>query len=241
MSKTRISQRGLRTVAVLVSLAACALPRTVVLADSLPLTLTLWTVKGAPSVTCTGKAWVELGPGTLERNAIVALLSRPGEPDQDQKLLACDDGYGHDAPITGAISQVQLVRPGLTVLQGPMRVIVLRPHARKGMTAAVILAVSKLAGDVALMAKNGQGVLRLDHKTGIDIYPASYAVIKVIETSVYQVDQGPPAMLKPCKIFYFRNDPTAQPKVVRSSWDCVSVIERSNSAALFAGKVPGKI
>ena len=54
-----------------------------------------------------------------------------------------------------------------------MRVIVLQPHVKKGMAAAVILAVRKDAGDLALMAKNGRGVLRLDHKTGIDIYPAS--------------------------------------------------------------------
>ena len=71
-----------------------------------------------------------------------------------------------------------------------MRVIVLQPHVKKGMAPAVILAVRKDAGDLALMAKNGQGVLRLDHKTGIDIYLASYAVVKVIETSVYQIDEG---------------------------------------------------
>ena len=240
MFETR-SLRRQRIVVAALTLFVWALSNAAVRADTLPLTLTVWSVKGAPKVTCTGKAWVELGPGVLDRNAIITLLSQTNQPAQDEKLLACDDGSGHDAPITGAISQVRLAHPGQTVLRGPMRVIVLQPHVKKGMAAAVILAVRKDAGDVALMAKNGKGVLRLDHKTGIDIYPASYVVIKVIETNVYQIDEGPAPELKPCSVFYFQNNPTALPKVVRSSLDCVSLIERANSDALFAGKVPNKI
>ncbi len=240
MFETRFFHRE-RIVVTALTLLAWVFSSASVRADTLPLTLTLWTVKGTPAVTCTGKAWVELGPGVLDRSAIITLLSGPNQPSQDEKLLACDDGSGHDAPISGAISQVRVAHPGQTVLQGPMRVIVLQPHVKKGMASAVILAVRKLAGDVALMAKNGQGVLRLDHKTGIDIYPASYAVVKVIETSVFQIDEGPPQMLKPCSVFYFKNDPTARPKVVRSSLDCVSLIERADSSKLFSGKVPDKI
>jgi hypothetical protein len=233
--------RRRRIVATALTLVVWALFSAGVRADTLSLTLKLWTVKGEPKITCTGKAWVELGPGMLDRTAIITLLATPNHPAQDEKLLACDDGSGHDAPITGAVSQVRFAHPGQSVLQGPMRVIVLQPHVKKGMASAVILAVRKDAGDLALMAKNGQGVLRLDHKTGIDIYPASYAVVKVIETTVYQIDEGPPPLLQPCSVFYFRNDPTSRPKVVRSNLDCVSLIERANSSALFAGKVPGKI
>lgn len=240
MFETCFLQRQ-RVVATALTLLAWGSSGASVRAETLPLTLTLWTVKAAPTVTCTGKAWVELGPGVLDRSAIIALLSGANQPAQDEKLLACDDGSGHDAPISGAISQVRVAHPGQTVLQGPMRVIVLKPHVKKGMASAVILAVRKLAGDVALMAKNGQGVLRLDHKTGIDIYPASYVVLKVMETNVFQIDEGPPQMLKPCSVFYFKNDPTARPKIVRSSLDCVSLIERADSSKLFSGKVPDKI
>ena len=240
MFETRFLHRQ-RIVATALTLLAWTSSSASVRAGTLPLTLTLWTIKGKPAVTCTGKAWVELGPGVLDRTAIITLLSGPNQPSQDEKLLACDDGSGHDAPISGAISQVRVAHLGQTVSQGPMRVIVLQPHVKKGRTAAVILAVRKLAGDVALMAKNGQGVLRLDHKTGIDIYPASYAVVKVIETNVFQIDEGPPQMLKPCSVFYFKNDPTAPAKVVRSSLDCVSLIERADSDELFSGKVPDKI
>jgi len=240
MFETRFSRRR-QIVATALTLSVWAFSGAAVRADPLPLTLKLWSVKGEPKITCTGKAWVELGPGMLERTAIITLLSTPNHPAQDEKLLACDDGSGHDAAITGAISQVRLAHPGQSILQGPMRVIVLQPHVKKGMSSAVILAVRKDAGDLALMAKNGQGVLRLDHKTGIDIYPASYAVVKVIETNVYQIDEGPPPLLQPCSVFYFRNDPTTQPKVVRSSLDCVSLIQQADSSALFAGKVPDKI
>ncbi len=165
MFETRFWRRR-QIVATALTLSVWAFSSAAVRADPLPLTLKLWTVKGEPKITCTGKAWVELGPGMLERTAIITLLSTPNHPAQDEKLLACDDGSGHDAPITGAISQVRLAHPGQSVLQGPMRVIVLQPHVKKGMASAVILAVRKDAGDLALMAKNGQGVLRLDHKTG---------------------------------------------------------------------------
>jgi len=210
-------------------------------AATLPLTLKLWTIKGLPEITCTGKTWVELGPGPLNRNAVIALLDTPNQGAENQKLLACDDGSGHDAPITGAMSQVQLVRAGQTVLQGPMRVIILKPHVKPGHSSAVVLAVSKLAGDLALEAKDGKGLLRLDHTRGISIYPASYKIAKVTEITVYQVDTGPPPILQPCTLFYYRDDPTSRPKVVKSKMDCVSLIERADAAALFAGKVPQKI
>lgn len=220
-------------IVVLIPLAAVA--------DTLPLTLKLWTIKGAPTITCTGKSWVDVEPGLLNREAVIALLSTANPSAQDERLLACDDGSGRDAPITGAMSQVQVARAGQTVLRGPVRIIMLKPHAKHAKNAGVVLAVSKLAGDVALTGKNGQGTLRLDHKVGIDIYPASYTIVKVIETSDYQIDNGPAPLLQPCSVFYYHDDPMLRPKVIKSKFDCVTLIENSTSAELFSGKLPGKI
>jgi len=208
-----------------------------VAANSLPLTLKLWSLNDVKTVTCSGKAWVEIAPGKLQRDAIIALLDEGDSKTPGERLLACDDGAGNGAPITGSTAQVKLVHAGDTILQGTLRIIALDTPAKPGSISAIVFAVNTLAGDMALMSKSGKGMIRLDHATGIYVYPPSYKLKQVAENVIYEVEEAQPKPQAPCTISYLSDDPNASPKVIRSPLDCVTLLEQGNSDAIFAGDV----
>ena len=84
-------------------------------------------------------------------------------------------------------------------------------------------------------------MIRLDHENGIYVYPPSYELDRIMENTIYEVEEGPPKLLAPCPISYFADDSSAPPKVIRSSLDCVSLLQQADSTAIFSGNVPGKI
>jgi hypothetical protein len=210
-------------------------------ADSLPLTLKLWSLQDAQSITCNGKSWVEVTPGKLQRTAVIVSPSKPNLISHDERVLACDDGSGKDAPITGAIAQTRVVHVGQTVLQGTLRVIALRTQSKPGTISTIVFAVNTIAGDMALMSQSGKGMIRLDHASGIRVYPPSYEVDRVMESTIYEVQEAPPKLLAPCAISYFADDPEVPPKVVRSRLDCGSLVQQTDSNAIFSGDIPGKL
>ncbi|MGZ3550187.1 MAG: hypothetical protein ACXWNZ_18080 [Vulcanimicrobiaceae bacterium] len=219
-------------------LAALCCVRIAAVADSLPLTLKLWSTKDAQTITCSGKSWVEVPPGTLQREAVIAVLPGPNPLSNEQKVLACNDGLGNSAPIIGAVSQTTVAHPGQTVLQGVLRVIVLRAPSDAGTTSSIMFAVNTAAGDSAVMSRSGKGLIRVDHQLGIAVYPPSYQLGRVLESTIYTV-QGAQKPSQPCTLTYVADNLDAAPKkVIHSQLDCATLMQQVDSNAIFAGEIP---
>jgi hypothetical protein len=207
-------------------------------ADSLPLTLKLWSVKEPQAITCTGKSWVAVAPEKLQREAVIVVLSGPNPLSNEQRLLACDDGSGNSAPVTGAVSHATVVHPGQTVLRGVLRVIALRAPSEPGKMSSIVFAVNTIAGDLALISRTGKGLIRVDHELGITVYPPSYELERVLESTIYAM-QEPSKPAQPCTITYFADNPDAAPaKVIHSKLDCSTLMQRVDSNAIFSGDIP---
>jgi hypothetical protein len=207
-------------------------------AESLPLTLKIWSVNEAHAITCTGKSWIEVPAGAVRRQTVLAAIPGAKPLSVDQKLLACDNGTGADATITGDVSQVRMLHAGQTVVQGNLRILVLRYPAPQNTLSSIIFAVDSALGDDAFLSKSGKGLIRLDHENGIAVYPPSYQLQRVVESSLYVVPD-PPKPPTPCTITYLADDPGATPKkVIRSHLDCATLIHQTPTDNIFAGDIP---
>ena len=101
--------------------------------------------------------------------------------------------------------------------------------------------MNSLNGDLALMSKSGKGLIRLDHKLGIEVYPPSYQLDRVFENTIYQVQAAAATPHGPCSISYFADDVNAAPKVIKSSLDCASLIQQVDSNEIFSENIPDKL
>lgn len=208
----------------------------------LPLALPVWSPlsHGATTVTCTGKSWVELSPGTLQREAIIVTVDPGGPPlsiPARENLLACDDGTGKDAPTTGDVSKVARVHAGQTIDEGTLRIITLSAPSNPNQLNSVIFAVNTIAGDDALVSRSGKGIIRVDYAHGIMVYPPSYALKAVIDRTIYEVHREPAKPVAPCPVSYEPDDAGAEPKVVTSPLDCATIVQKISSDDIFAGRL----
>jgi hypothetical protein len=182
--------------------------------------------------------WVELAPGPLKRAAIIVSLRKPLPQRPEEKLLACDNGSGLDAPVTGSLNSVRAVSAGQIVEQGVLRVIALNSPSKPGTISTVVFAINTVAGDVALMSKSGKGMIRLDHAQGIFVYPPSYQLVRVMESTIYEVQRADSGMHLPCTLSYYGDDTNSAPRVIRSSLDCQTIIQQVDSNAIFSSDIP---
>ena len=203
---------------------------------SLPLSLKLWSLSQTKTIVCTGKSWVSLAAGTLQRNAYVVVMA-DANPSHNDSLLACDDGAGSDAPITGDTGAAQAIKAGQTVLQGTFDVIFLRVRAAQGAQALIALEVNSLNGQVMLASKRGQGMIHIAGAKGIEVYPPSYAIDSVDESVTYRLAAAPSAPV-PCVVTYFADDPNGPKKQIRTNVDCATLVHQVGTDAIFSGKIP---
>jgi hypothetical protein len=175
----------------------------------------------------------------MQRETLLAVLPGPDPLSNEQKLLACDDGTGKDAPVTGAVSEVRRFHPGQSVIEGTLRVIVLAYPAPPNTLSSIIFAVNSALGEDALLSKSGKGLIRVDRDNGIAVYPPSYELRRVFEDRIYTVVDPRKTAAAPCTITYLAENPSAPPqKVLHSHLDCTTLIQQTSSDAIFGGNVP---
>lgn len=196
-------------------------------------------MNGTATITCTGKSWVELSPGTMQREAIIVAIAQPGpmKPPVDESLLACDDGSGKDAPIAGEVATVHHIRAGQIVDRGILRVIALSAPSEPGTRSSVVIDVNTMDGDDALESKGGKGLILFSPPQTITVFPSAYALEKVIDETVYRVRRAPPTPAAPCRVTYAPTDAGGESKVIESPLDCATIIRSVSSDDIFAGRL----
>lgn len=204
----------------------------------LPLALPVWgEMNGTTTVTCTGKAWVELAPGTMQREAVVVAVAHPPlKPPVDESLLACDDGSGKDAPISGQVPTVHRVHSGQIVDRGTLRVIALRSPSDPGTKSAVVIDVNTLAGDDALESKSGKGLILLNWE-GITVFPSTYVLENVVDETIYAVRRAPGKPEGKCRVAYVPSEGGGDSKIIESPLDCETILHDVGSDDIFAGRL----
>jgi hypothetical protein len=220
-------------------LMVLCLPPVAAEAASLPLSLKLWSLRDTKTITCTGKSWVAVPAGTLQRNAVIVVVA-DANPSHSDSLLACDDGAGGDAPITGDTAAMRPIGAGQTVAQGTLDIIFLSVPTKQGTQSLIAFPVNTLDGEIALMSKTGKGVIRVIRAKGIEVYPPSYKISSVDESTTYRL-QEPPVAPTPCVVRYFADDPNAPQKIIRSSLDCATIVRQVGGDAIFAGQIPEQL
>lgn len=205
-----------------------------------PLALPVWgPTNGTATITCTGKSWVELWPGTMKREGVIVAIAQPGplRLPINENLLACDDGAGKDAPIAGDVSTVTHVHAGQIVDQGTLRVIALGAPSEAGTRSSVVIDVNTLAGDDALASRSGKGLILVNDAQGITVFPPPYVLESVIDETIYRVRRPPAKAIAPCRVTYAPTEAGGESKVVESPLDCATIVQKISSDDIFAGRL----
>ena len=218
--------------------------------ESLPLTLALTgTSADSVTITCTGKEWVDLPAGKLQRNAIIALpdaktimstaMARRGLQPMNDRLIACDDGAGRDATVTGDLSKLRTVVPGQVVVQGSLAIVVLRAPSKPGQISNVVFAANSILGEDVFNSRSGKGLIRVDHKDGIIVYPPAFVLETVVNSRLFQLQEtSPTSTPRPCVITYEAVDQTTPARTITSRLDCATLIQQVDGDAILSGKLP---